>query len=65
MEVLNLIRYFGGGFSLTLHTAYIGEDSSIWMVPEMFGDNLTKENLMGFASTWMSQEVSKWSVSGL
>ena len=39
-----IFGYFGGGFSLPyisrINTAYIGEDSSIWMVPEMFGDQM-------------------------
>ena len=38
---LNLIRLFWGWvfpYINRIHTAYIGEDSSIWMVPEMFGD---------------------------
>ena len=45
MEELNLIAgYFGDKISLTqaiisrIHTAYIGEDSSILGTNEMFGD---------------------------
>ena len=41
MEVLNLIKLFCGWvfpYISRIHTANIGKHSSIWMVPEMFGD---------------------------
>ena len=41
MEVLNLIRLFWGWvfpYITRIHTAYIGEDSSILGTVEMFGD---------------------------
>ena len=41
IEVLNVTWLFSRWVSpyiSRIHTAYIGEDSSIWMVPDMFGD---------------------------
>ncbi len=41
MEVLNLIRLFwrwAFPYISRIHRVYIGEDSSIWMVAEMFGE---------------------------
>ena len=44
MEALNLIRLFWGWvffYISRIHTAYIGEDSSILGINEMFGDRKT------------------------